>query len=96
MAFDWLKVNHLNQAEQQAGSGFLNIFSRHNSLRSDNLQPWPEVKMARKEVLPQEFFLFHSMLMSRSGLVAVNYRVLTEQVTSIAHCVTKSLWDDGH
>ena len=25
-ASDWLKVNHLSQAEQKAGSGFLNIF----------------------------------------------------------------------
>ena len=35
-ASDWLNVNHLSQAEQKAGSSFLNIFSRHNSLRGDN------------------------------------------------------------
>ena len=27
--------------------------------------------------------------------MAVNYVVLMEQVTTIAHCVTKNLWDDG-
>ena len=35
-ASDWLKVNHLSQAEQKAESGFLNILSRDNSLRGDN------------------------------------------------------------
>ena len=28
--------------------------------------------------------------------MAVNYVGLMEQVTTIAHCVTKNLWDDGH
>ena len=55
VAYDWLKVNHLNQAEQKEESGFLNILSPHNSLRGDNLQLWNEVKMARKELV-----LFHS------------------------------------